>query len=327
MAALQHLLSLRAAAPVRLTAGSALVALVVSCSSPTKPTPPTPPAAPAVTCPQPLSLTSKDGKAMEVTFQPPSTTGGSPPVNVSCTPASGASFPIGSTTVTCTATDALTRQATCNFGVTVASPPMLTAGRTLFMAFGDSMTEGKVHTATDFPTSYSRWLQGLLQTRYTAQAPVVVNVAVGGELATTGVTRLPGQLAAVRPQIVLLMEGANDLNGSDGATGTIAAADAVRKMVTLSQAAGAVVFLANLPPQRPGGRNAAGAPFVAGYNDRLRSIAIATGAHFVDVWTAFGGPAASPDLVGPDGLHLTEAGYHKVGDSFFEAIKAQLEVK
>ena len=41
-------------------------------------------------------------------------------VAVSCTPASGATFPIGATTVTCTATDARGNTGVASFTVTVA---------------------------------------------------------------------------------------------------------------------------------------------------------------------------------------------------------------
>ena len=40
-----------------------------------------------------------------VTWPAPTTTGGTPPVVVTCVPASGSFFPLGATTVTCTATD------------------------------------------------------------------------------------------------------------------------------------------------------------------------------------------------------------------------------
>src|SRR6185503_12292687 len=42
-----------------------------------------------------------------------------PGVTVVCTPASGSCFPVGTTTVTCTATDASGNTATCSFTVTV----------------------------------------------------------------------------------------------------------------------------------------------------------------------------------------------------------------
>jgi hypothetical protein len=68
------------------------------------------------------------------------------PVTVACAPASGSQFPLGSTSVTCTASDALNRQATCAFTVSVTRLPTLQ--RTSFLAFGDSVTAGEVTVPT-----------------------------------------------------------------------------------------------------------------------------------------------------------------------------------
>jgi hypothetical protein len=52
-----------------------------------------------------------------------------PGVIVACNPASGASFPLGTTTVTCTATDASGNTANCSFTVAVTNaPPVANAG-------------------------------------------------------------------------------------------------------------------------------------------------------------------------------------------------------
>ncbi|WP_318618939.1 HYR domain-containing protein [Priestia megaterium] len=49
-----------------------------------------------------------------------------PGVTTSCSPPSGSFFPIGTTPVTCTATDAVGNTATCSFTITVtqAEPPI-----------------------------------------------------------------------------------------------------------------------------------------------------------------------------------------------------------
>lgn len=58
-----------------------------------------------------------------VAFAMPVATDNCPgPVTVSCEPASGSFFPQGTTTVTCTATDALGASAACSFAVTAYSP-------------------------------------------------------------------------------------------------------------------------------------------------------------------------------------------------------------
>ena len=307
----------------------ALAAAAAGCSSPTEPTPP--PDAPSLSCPVGVTATSLDGQSMPVAFSTPAATGGAAPVTVSCAPASGSSFPVGITTVTCTARDSMGRQATCAFSVQVTTPLRLSV--TKFLAFGDSLTEGKLsgsaplYVLVDFPDSYPRVLQGLLRDRYTAQPTLTVtNEGLGGEKAVDGVDRLPGLLASYGPGAVLLMDGANDLNTALADERIEPAAEAVGEMVGLVRASGAVAFLATLPPQRPGGRNAKGALAVEPYNTRLRSVAVQTGAELVDVWAAFDG-TASTSLVGADGLHLTAEGYKRVAEAFFEAIRRRLETR
>ena len=307
----------------------ALALAAAACSSPSGPTPP--PDAPSISCPVGVTATSLDGRPVAVAYSTPTATGGSAPVSVGCSPASGSTFPVGVTTVTCTARDSLGRQASCPFSVQVSTPPRLSA--TEFLAFGDSLTEGKVslsaplYALVDFPESYPRHLQGLLRARYVAQPTLTVtNEGLGGEDAGEGIDRLPGLLAVQNPEVVLLMEGANDLNSTHAADHLEPAAEAMREMVALVRATGAVAFLATLPPQRPGGSRALGAAHVSDYNDKIRTIATQTGAVLVDVWAAFGG-VPSTELVGTDGLHLTAAGYQKVGEAFYEAIRGRLEAQ
>jgi hypothetical protein len=118
--------------------------LVAGCTSNTSPTPPPPTEnPPQLTCPvlQPIQLTT--GTSIAVTYANPTPVNGKPPVAVSCVQPSGSVFGIGTTGVTCTATDALQRTATCTFPVTVLAvvpPPTLVV--TSFLAFGDSITWG-----------------------------------------------------------------------------------------------------------------------------------------------------------------------------------------
>jgi subtilisin-like proprotein convertase family protein len=64
------------------------------------------PAAPGATC-------------VNVTFSTPTASDNCPGVSISCNPPSGTCFPLGITTVTCTATDAAGNTASCSFPVTV----------------------------------------------------------------------------------------------------------------------------------------------------------------------------------------------------------------
>jgi hypothetical protein len=68
----------------------------------------------------PLSVPSDVGLCSAVvTYAPTATDACSGPAAVTCTPASGSTFPIGNTTVTCSATDACNNTGTCTFVVSV----------------------------------------------------------------------------------------------------------------------------------------------------------------------------------------------------------------
>ena len=84
-------------------------------------------AAPAslVTCGGALSALSADGRPVRVTFASPTVAGGEQPVTITCSPASGSLFPVGTTSLTCTAIDSLQRSASCNSVVVVSGPPPL----------------------------------------------------------------------------------------------------------------------------------------------------------------------------------------------------------
>ena len=79
---------------------------------------------PTITCPAPVSVCVAAGVASSnVTYAAPTTTGDG--AAVVCSPASGSSFPLGTTTVNCTATTG-GGQATCSFTVTVGDAPAIT---------------------------------------------------------------------------------------------------------------------------------------------------------------------------------------------------------
>lgn len=79
--------------------------------------------APQITCPADVTtvaaVTCPPTNTAIVNFAPPVATDNCPGVTVICTPPSGTPFPVGTMTVTCTATDASGNTATCSFPVTV----------------------------------------------------------------------------------------------------------------------------------------------------------------------------------------------------------------
>ncbi len=299
----------------------AALTLLARCSG-TTPTAPPPPAI-SVICPTNLSAQATQGQTtVTIAYPSPGVSGGKAPISTSCTPASGTSFGIGTTPVSCTVSDAALQSVACTFSVSVAAPPLPRLSATTFMAFGDSLTEGKVTFAglpsLTFPPSYTNKLAALLQSRYSAQSVVLTAEGVGGRTAVEDVDRFDQALNTDRPQVVLLMEGANDIAGGDAAIDP--AINALGIMASHATARAIVVFLATLPPEKP---PAPGAPIVSSLNAKIVSLAASRQLVLVDVNAAFHGDLT---LIGPDGLHATDAGYQVIAQAFYDRIVARLEL-
>jgi lysophospholipase L1-like esterase len=170
-------------------------------------------------------------------------------------------------------------------------------------------------------------LQAELATRYTLQSPSVDNQGRSGEAATGPSTfaRFVARTSTVTYDAVLLMEGANDL----GYQSYPAITAALGQMVDFAKSRGLRVLLATIPPE-----NAAGccpydrgvqAGLVAGLDAQIRLLSASKQVPLVDVYQAFGGDAPDLSLIGPDGLHPTAMGYHRIADTFFLVIKTTLE--
>jgi lysophospholipase L1-like esterase len=126
----------------------------------------------------------------------------------------------------------------------------------------------------------------------------------------------------VRPEVVLLLEGYNDL-ALFGSAGVSQAATAIETMSREARGRGARVYIASLTPPRSGGRNTLPADQVTALNSRLRTIAAGENAVFVDLYQALVGNVAL--YIGVDGLHPTEVGYQRIAETFFNAIQATLQ--
>jgi lysophospholipase L1-like esterase len=300
---------------------------------PTGPTPPAP--APQIACPRDVSVREVLGSAQTVTFDAPQVTGGAAPVTVTCTPASGASFPLGTTAVACAASDAQTRQATCSFSVTLTGFSIAAAR---FDAFGDSITEGEVGRPSlalpflDPPNAYPTRLQAALDETYPGQGLVVINRGLSGDSVEDTEAKVRQFLPVDRPDAALLLSGYNDLlNGCPAdRPSTPPCGDAINKVadgmraclrrVKEANAGVRYTFLSSLTPPGPSGSHRIDGNAILQVNGRLRQVAAAEGAVFVDSYAPFVGHEA--EYVNVDGLHLRPAGYQALADVFFAAIQA-----
>ncbi len=292
-----------------------------ACGKDSTPNPPTPtPEAPALSCPPSVSLESPDGAPLPLTFTVPTAVGGQLPVPVTCSRQSGSTFPLGSTIVTCTAVDALSRQASCNFAVTVTAVPRIS--KTKFLAFGDSITFGRCGPKPNTCPPYTVRLEELLRARYTLQNFVVTTRGISGEWASDGEDRLAGELNTYNPEVLLLMEGTNDIN--NGASNIPEALESLGDMIDLARGRGITVFLATVAPVAPGGPNNSTVPLVAPFNNQIRALAAQKGVPLVDVYAALA--ADIPRYYVGDDLHPTAEGLRLIGETFYAAVRTALDI-
>ncbi len=311
--------------------------MVVACAgcsnTPSAPTPPPPPPVadpPELVCPEPIVVAARTSAGIQVTYSPAEIRKGEGTVSLACTPESGTTFPVGVTETECVATDALSRKASCRFSVTVAAPPRLR--RTRIMAFGDSLTEGRTILSNDPydltappATAYPTVLGQLLSARYTDQTITVFNRGLPGEQASRALSRFIGTFAGDAPDVVVLMEGYNDVaqnrNDVEGIANAIAG---VSELAAEARRRGARVFICTLAPGKPG-RIMIQRSTLDFINERLRQVARSEGAVLVDVFAALL-PEAGAN-VSIDGLHLTPLGYKRVAETVFAAIRDDLEIR
>jgi acyl-CoA thioesterase I len=196
---------------------------------------------------------------------------------------------------------------------------------TRYTAFGDSFTEGAVALVPQIltllgpPHSYPARLHSMLVQRYTGQQPIVENAGRGGERASEGLNRLRTVLRETNPEVLLLMDGANDLNGGVAPARVVQSVD---DLIQVALSGRVTVMLATLPPQRPGGFRAFAPEQIVPYNDGLRRLARDRGAILVDLYQLF---TADMSLIGSDGLHPTQAGYERIAVAFYDGIRGNFE--
>jgi lysophospholipase L1-like esterase len=311
---------------------------IVACGGkpPVDPTPVANP--PQITCPADVAVRGVPSPAQSVAFDPPVITGGTAPVQVACTPASGSAFPLGANAVGCLATDAASRTATCSFKVTLTG---FAIALTKYEAFGDSLTVGEVGRPSvagfneiDVANAYPTKLQARLDAVYPNQGIVVLNRGESGNVTTQTDSRVRAFAAADRPEVVLLLTGYNNLQQGCGAgVATPVCRDAIRSVgddvrscirhAREVDSALQLVFVSTLTPPGAAGSNRIDRTAIVQANQQIQAVAAAERAVLVDAYAAFVGHEA--DYVNVDGLHLKPAGYQALADAFFAAIQGTVK--
>jgi lysophospholipase L1-like esterase len=276
-----------------------------------------------ITCPSSLFVEATRREGAAAAFDLPLVRGGRAPYTTTCAPAPGTVFPMGGTTVSCTVADADMAQASCQFRLTVRVSRAL--ARTRFLAFGDSITWGQISLAPlirlDAPDTYPWKLEQMLVGRYPLQTFAVLNHGWPGETTPRGAARLPSVLDADRPEVMLLLEGVNNVRGLSTSTQVAS----LRSMISAARQRGVEVIIATvmaITPERearqPGTMAAIGA-----LNTRIFELAAEYGLGApVDLLTLF---ETNPALIGADGLHPTLEGQTRIAEAFRDAIIQRYE--
>ena len=155
----------------------------------------------------------------------------------------------------------------------------------------------------------------------------IVDRGVSGQTSAQMLLRFSQDVIALRPVVVQIMAGTNDIAGNTGPTSDTQYRDNIRAMVALARANGIKVILASIPPARVFAWKPALRPAqrIVAWNTWLRRYADAEGLVFVDyhavLTDAAGGLRPAFDS---DGTHPSSAGYRQMDPLFAQAL-AQAE--
>ncbi len=150
---------------------------------------------------------------------------------------------------------------------------------------------------------------------------------ISGQTTPQMLVRFRQDVIALRPRVVVILAGTNDIAGNTGPSTLEMIQDNIASMAELAAANGIQVVLCSvLPvfdyPWKPG---LTPAPKIVGLNAWIRSYAAAHGAQYADFHTAMADARGGlPKELAEDGVHPTDAGYAMMGPIVERAIAAAL---
>lgn len=140
----------------------------------------------------------------------------------------------------------------------------------------------------------------------------VVDRGISGQTTPQMLVRFRADVIALKPQVVHIMAGTNDVAGNTGAATIETVEGNIATMAELARAHGIKVILASVPPAAafPWSPSKRPVPQIAALNTWLRGYAKAQGFGYVDYFAALATPdgAMKPGLAS-DGVHPTAQGY------------------
>lgn len=145
--------------------------------------------------------------------------------------------------------------------------------------------------------------------------PDLANRGVAGQTSAQVLVRFSADALALKPRIIHLMVGVNDVTGKRGPSRAEDYRNNIRAMTTLAKAEGITVILGLIPPAIGDGadQRAIVAPKIRALNGWLAQFGREQGLILADYWTPLAAPdgAIRPDLA-EDGLHPNHAGFARM---------------
>lgn len=189
-------------------------------------------------------------------------------------------------------------------------PPAATENRVVF--FGDSITEGWSRDGGFFP------------------GKPYVNRGISGQTTPQMLVRFRQDVVALRPKVVVILAGTNDIAGNTGPSTPEMIQDNLASMAEIASSNGIRVVLASILPAfdypwRPGLQPA---PTIAAVNEWMKEYARAHQHVYLDYYAAMVDERKGLKAeYGSDGVHPNKAGYDVMAPLAERAIAEALRVK
>jgi lysophospholipase L1-like esterase len=139
-----------------------------------------------------------------------------------------------------------------------------------------------------------------------------IDRGIGGQTSSQMVLRMMSDVVALKPRVVHIMAGTNDIAGNTGPMTAQMSEDNVRAMTDVARSHGIAALIASVPPAAsfPWAPKIETRAAIEELNRRLKGVARDTGSVWIDYHPVLddGTGAMKPGLA-DDGVHPTEAGY------------------
>lgn len=195
-----------------------------------------------------------------------------------------------------------------------AALPAAVPGQPRVVFYGDSITEGWGREGSASFFAGKGWL----------------NRGISGQTTAQMLLRFPQDVLALKPQVVVILAGTNDLAGNTGPSTQAMIEDNLHAMVDLARTHGIGVVLASVLPvsEYPWMPGITPAPKVRALNDALKRYAEAKQLVYLDYYTPMANAVGGLDpQLAEDGVHPTAQGYARMAPLAEAAVSRALKQK